>query len=309
MATTVQVPDRTTRFAVDFDKELVKIFPSTQSRLYLKKVLNQYQIGFTTAAMLARRLTELVHSPEQMDLFDLCRPMVRLQDQLKYSAALPYFNKNRIDRVVLKRRYLEEDFGFRVCGGKDQKCAIFVSSVDRGSPALINGLRPGLEVLRVNGLTTANVTHRMFVDYVKINFHLELLVKRVGMVPLQSKSNHENPRWVFASWNAENPGKIRGSSNIKHSTNDMLLYVKDLPAEETFGVHVRPHPDGILVSAVKPGSSAATAHIKAGDVITEVNEIRLDGLDFEESVAHLKTDPPFTLRVLRSPDSSITVQS
>ena len=85
----------------------------------------------------------------------------------------------------------------------------------------------------------------------------------------------------------------------------MLLYIDKLNNGDSFGVHVRPHPDGIMVSAVKPGSTAATVQILAGDVIKEVNNIRLDGLDFEESVAHLKTDPPFTLRLLRPASENI----
>ena len=133
MAVTVVVPEHSTRYGWDFDKAIYQLFPSAPGREYFRKVLRQYEIGFISGAMLARRLMELVHEPAHMTLFDLVRPLVRLDDQIEYSLTLPAYNTGKTERFVLERRHLEEDFGFRVTGGRDQECGIFVSAVDRSS--------------------------------------------------------------------------------------------------------------------------------------------------------------------------------
>jgi predicted metalloprotease with PDZ domain len=299
MAVTVIVPDHSTRYGVDFDKSIFDLFPSVLTREYFRKVLRQYEIGFTTASMLARRLSELVHEPSQIRLFDLCRPLVRLEDQLEYNLKTPSYNMTRTDRRVVDRRFLTESFGFQICGGREQNCGVFVSSVDRHSPAWKADIRPGFQITRVNGMSTAKATHRMFVDYIKISVHLELLIKNVGMVPRPTKT--KGTRWHFPPSNETNSrdfGPSAASGSLPASFREPLLFIKSLQGT-VLGTHVRPSPYGLVVTSVKPGSAAAVAKILPGDLIIEVNDTRLDGLDFEDCVAHLRCETPFSLRIRR----------
>ncbi|OQV17816.1 putative Harmonin [Hypsibius exemplaris] len=298
MAVTVTVPDRSTRYGWDFDKAIFELFPSYPSREYFRKVLRQYEIGFISAAMFARRLVELVNEPANMKLFDLCRPAVRLEDQLEYSLALPAYNTTKTDRLILERRYLGEDFGFRASGGRDQDCAIVVSSVDRDGIAWQAGVRPGLHITRINGLSTARASHRMFADFVRISLHLELHVKNIGMIPRLMKNRAT--RWQFPSAQ-ELAGRLLSSHQIVSADvkfREPVIFVKTLQGT-VLGAHVRISTRGLMVTALKPGSAAVTMKLKPGDEIIEVNGKRLDGLDFQEAVAHLRCEEPFTLRIRR----------
>ena len=55
--------------------------------------------------------------------------------------------------------------------------------------------------------------------------------------------------------------------------------VSGAPAANAAGLALRPMPEGAYVSAVTPGSAAASAGLKAGMVITSVNAIPLAGMD------------------------------
>lgn len=62
--------------------------------------------------------------------------------------------------------------------------------------------------------------------------------------------------------------QIVATGSAQHARLGVVIQDLSAPLAESFGL---PRPDGALVAQVAPGSPAATAGLKAGDVITQVN--------------------------------------
>ena len=176
---------------------------------------------------------------------------------------------------------------------------INMQNIILGGLAWKANLRPGSQVVRINGLSTARATHRMFVDYVKISLHLEIYAKNVGMMPRPPIRSGGDTRWQFPTQKAATRHSVEGGS--RKVTQEPLVFVKTF-GDTMLGAHVKPCSAGLAVTAVRPGSVAGVAKFMAGDEIVEVNGIRLDGLDFEECIGHLRCDSPFTVRLRRLVD-------
>lgn len=300
------IPEYPSEYGSDFDSAVQKLFPQNRTRQYLRKVLKQYDIGFISAAMLGRRLIELVRSPSHLQLFEVCRRLVRLSDQIEYSDTLPHYDENRTIRRNLVRKYLTDDLGFSMCGGRDQNCGLFISDVTRSTIAWNSGLRPGMEVTRVNGMRVKRATHRMFVDYVRICFQLDLEIRVIGMFPIASVSGLM--RWQFALWKEDQfnelvhdrkmvPLRPSKTWNVVPFMKEIRVLIKD--ASHSLGLRVREANGGVRVLSIKQGSIAAKAKLLKNDLIVECNDKRLEDRDFHECVAALQCEAPFLIKIIR----------
>ncbi|XP_055330680.1 harmonin-like [Paramacrobiotus metropolitanus] len=300
------LPNTNTDYDIEFDLAVYKLYPQLSTRTYLRKVIRQYSIGFITAAMFARRLTELVTDPFHLELFDVCRKLVRIADQIEFSQTLPMYDLDRVLRRIVNRKTLNDEFGFRVCGGRDQNCPLVISNVDRKSRAWRAGVRPGMQICRVNGMRVNKATHRIFVDYVKISLQLDLEMKMVGMIPKQTKSRRK--RWEFPVWGEMIDNKLpiaMGRSVVSfvvwsnaYCAKELRILIPDT-GDATLGLHVRQSEAGLQVLAVQENSTAWHAKIRTGDVIVESNGKRLEQRDLEESLAFLNCEGSFLMKIMR----------
>lgn len=86
--------------------------------------------------------------------------------------------------VELKKSYQTNDFGFVIRGGKDFNMSLYVLRVlEHGMAALDGRLKPGDELIQINGLKTSNMKLTEAVAVILSKDFVSLLVKRTGLPP------------------------------------------------------------------------------------------------------------------------------
>lgn len=87
-------------------------------------------------------------------------------------------------RINLKFGKANRSLGFNIRGGREFSLGIYVSKVDRGGVAEANGVRPGDQIIDVNGIPFENITHANAVEVLKGKKHLILTLRDVGRYPV-----------------------------------------------------------------------------------------------------------------------------
>jgi serine protease Do len=182
---------------------------------------------------------------------------------------------------------------------------VLVSSVTEDGPAAKAGIKEGDVVLEFNGTPVqGTVQFQRMVGETPPGRQVKLTIWRNGAsqtitATIGERKNmmsgwttmempdHEFPRMPEMSipkWETISPNPALGIYGESLGENDQLA--------EFFGV-----TDGILVRSVRKGSAAEKAGIKAGDVITKVDDSRVAA----------SGDITRTLRALRGKKSTVTV--
>jgi serine protease Do len=168
-------------------------------------------------------------------------------------------------------------------GVKDGRGAL-VSDVTAGSPAERAGVKPGDVVLEINGKTIANPGDlARVVGLARPGTEAKLKVWREGREHTLALSLAQMPGEAAAS---------RTGVEVRPLTRELA---SELGIKRT---------DGVVVSRVAPGSAAAEAGIRQGDVIVEIDRQPVaTPADFERLTRALKPEQPLTVRLQRGQSS------
>ncbi|XP_068245638.1 serine-rich adhesin for platelets isoform X2 [Palaemon carinicauda] len=238
----------------------------------------------------------------------------------------------RFVRLVRKRN---ESYGFSLRGGLEHGTGFFISHVEPGSEAYMQGLRAGDQVLSVNNIGIDKAIHREVTAMVQSKSSVILKVKSTGIIPV--KEHRGDPlTWLLvdedevddisngaadpygqslalASSVQENDYRgFRQSSNHESShahgvsnavaSNCRAQVVISCGGKVGLGCSIckgPPEKPGIFVQSVKPGGVAKSAGLRPGDQILACNDISFTHLEFAEAVYVLKSSPHLVLDILR----------
>lgn len=157
--------------------------------------------------------------------------------------------------------------------GLDNATGALVSDPQEGAPAQLAGIKSGDIITQVNGeaIKDPRDLSRKIADF-NPGTKIDVTLLRNGK--------------------AENV-----SVKLGELPNDKVAAAKEKPSEPTalegLGITVTPNDrgDGILVTAVAPGSDAADAGLRPGDIISEVNNAKVaTAADVEKRLDEVKKD-------------------
>ncbi|KAG9342316.1 hypothetical protein JZ751_016818, partial [Albula glossodonta] len=232
--------------------------------------------------------------------------------------------------VHLRRQ--KSGFGFRILGGDEAGQPILIGAIIEKSPADRDGrLRPGDELVSVDGVPVAGKTHRCVIDLMHAaarNGQVSMTVRRRvqmpgepcpqnGRSPGSVSTQHSSPRSDFAPGTCPNPGNApppaSGSSPpegpVSHSlqTSDVVIHRKEnegfgfviissLNRPETSSTITVPHKIGRIIE----GSPAdRCGKLKVGDRILAVNSQSIISMPHADIVKLIKdAGLSVTLRII-----------
>lgn len=161
---------------------------------------------------------------------------------------------------------LAEQFGVAVTEG------VLISDVQDGSPAMEAGFERGDILIEYNNKAMGDVNQlRNIVAQTEVGIDIKVKVLRKGNETVLTVKIGEQPSDLFAS----------AKSSIGR---DLGMSVQNLTEElaKSFGFEGE---NGVVVSAVEPGSRAAQADVKEGDLIKEVNREKINNIkEFREAL-------------------------
>jgi len=161
---------------------------------------------------------------------------------------------------------LAEQFGVAVTEG------VLISDVQDDSPAKEAGFERGDILIEYNNKAMSDVNQlRNVVAQTEVGIEVKVKVLRKGNETVLTVKIGEQPSDLFAS----------SKSSIGR---DLGMSVQNLTEElaKSFGFEGE---NGIVVSAVEPGSPAAQADVKEGDLIKEVNREKINNIkEFREAL-------------------------
>jgi serine protease Do len=187
-----------------------------------------------------------------------------------------------------------------------------VSSLASDGPASKAGIKEGDVVLEFNGQPVQGTAQfQRLVRETPVGRQVKITVWRSGAAQTHTATVGENRQTTViapgdGSWNFSMP-EIPAMPNIEiprfqmSLQNPMLGIVGESLGQEDqlaefFGV-----PDGVLVRSVKKGSAAEKAGIKAGDVITKVDDSKVtSSTDITRVLRGLKSRKTFGVTVVRN---------
>jgi serine protease Do len=155
-----------------------------------------------------------------------------------------------------------------------------VGDVTPGSPAEHAGLQKGDIIREVDGkpVDTGNQL-RNRISMQAPDTEVKLKVDRNGSVK------------TFTVKLSEYPAKEERASNESNSENTSQdITVENLTPETARELHLSPRTKGVVVTGVNPGSKAAEAGLRKGDVIQEVNRRPVENEDQFEAAMHKSGD-------------------
>jgi serine protease Do len=168
-----------------------------------------------------------------------------------------------------------------------------VQDVFPGSPAATSGLRPGDRITHVNG--------RPFDSYLALLRKISLLAPGT-LVRLTAQRGTAPPRELVARVGeppAQRPSPLPETPTLDAPRADLLgVSVADLDAAAA--QRLRARGPGVWVQSLEPGSPAARAGLRVGDVVVEVDGRRVTSAeDFRAAVGQFAEGRKLSLRFER----------
>ena len=156
--------------------------------------------------------------------------------------------------------------------GVDAVEGVLISDVQDGSPAKEAGFEVGDIVIEFNDRKMADINElRNTVAQTKVGKETKVKVLRKGKEKMLTVKIGEQPSDLFASTSLS-------------TGNSLGMTIQDL-TEELAGSMGYDGESGVLVSSVEPGSPAAQAEVKEGDLIKEVNRGKIaDATEFKQAL-------------------------
>ncbi|XP_070175676.1 whirlin-like [Littorina saxatilis] len=213
----------------------------------------------------------------------------------------PVLSGQNVQTIFIETRDKNYDgFGFNIRGGSEYGLGVYVSSVDEGGPAEIQGLQVGDLVLEANDISFQNISHGEAARMIRAASRLELTICRVGRVP-GTHTVHEAYKWVDARGRPVSPppdlvtsGNTNDDADIRSRSSLNLLKGSDerkvnvvVDSGHSLGLTIRGGRDyglGVYVSGVDPYSVAENAGLKVGDQLLDANGQSMAALSHAEAV-------------------------
>ncbi|XP_047659987.1 membrane-associated guanylate kinase, WW and PDZ domain-containing protein 2a isoform X14 [Tachysurus fulvidraco] len=233
-------------------------------------------------------------------------------------------------------------FGFRILGGEEAGQPILIGAIVENSPADKDGhLRPGDELISVDGISVAGKPHRHVIDLMHVaarTGHVRLTIRRRAQVtgdscpqngrsPGSVSTQHSSPRSDLNSGNFSNSGGCGGvppnpepnvalpQPSAASQASDVIIERKEtegfgfviissLNRPETAAAAAVPHKIGRIIE----GSPAErSGKLKVGDRILAVNNQSIISMAHADIVKLIKdAGLSVTLRVVTQDESSST---
>ncbi|XP_069085796.1 membrane-associated guanylate kinase, WW and PDZ domain-containing protein 2 isoform X3 [Pleurodeles waltl] len=273
--------------------------------------------------------------PDPYELYEKSRAIYESRQQVPTRAGFrvdPSGAEYKEIDVHLRRQ--ESGFGFRILGGDEPGQPILIGAViAMGSADRDGRLRPGDELLFVDGIPVAGKTHRYVIDLMHTaarNGQVNLTVRRKvlsigepcpenGRSPGSVSTHHSSPRSDYASYPNSNSNHAAHSNSLPpdgfapHSvqTNDVVIHRKEnegfgfviissLNRPDTGPAVAVPHKIGRIIE----GSPAdRCGKLKVGDRILAVNSQSIVSMPHADIVKLIKdAGLSVTLRVVPQED-------
>ncbi|XP_072233565.1 membrane-associated guanylate kinase, WW and PDZ domain-containing protein 2a isoform X2 [Leuresthes tenuis] len=298
---------------VEINKQPVQGFTHTQ----VVELLKECAVGAETSLVVQRGGTE---SSQPRTVFSVDSSGVEYQDM----------------EVNLRRQ--KSGFGFRVLGGDEAGQPILIGAIIEKSPADLDGrLRPGDELLFVDGIPVVGKPHRYVIDLMHgaaRNGQVNLVIRRRvqaggescpenGRSPGSVSTQHSSPRsdFTFGTITAQppntcmgkNPASADGTSapntqpsdviiNRKESEGFGFVIISSLNRPETAATNTVPHKIGRIIE----GSPAdRCGKLKVGDRILAVNSQSIVNMPHADIVKLIKdAGLSVTLRIIPQEEMS-----
>ncbi|XP_047499898.1 flocculation protein FLO11-like isoform X1 [Penaeus chinensis] len=240
------------------------------------------------------------------------------------SSAASTMGGGRVRFVRLIRRP-GESYGFSLRGGREHGTGFFISHVEVGSEAYMQGLRAGDQLLRVNNLSVERAVHHEVTAMVQGKSSVVLKLKSAGIIPVKEHrgdpltwlvvdddedlsdhgtdtysqslpSTHESEHEQFDQASPTQPSVGHGGNE-----NHARVYIS-CTGKVGLGCSICKGPaekPGIFVQSVRGGGVARNAGLRPGDQIIACNDVSFTHLEFAEAVYVLKSSPRLVLDVIR----------
>ncbi|XP_042892785.1 proteoglycan 4-like isoform X3 [Penaeus japonicus] len=241
------------------------------------------------------------------------------------SSAASTMGGGRVRFVRLIRRP-GESYGFSLRGGREHGTGFFISHVEIGSEAYMQGLRAGDQLLRVNNLSVERAVHHEVTAMVQGKTSVVLKVKSAGIIPVKEHrgdpltwlvvdddedlsdhgtdtysqslpSAHESEHEPFEQPGSSQPSGVGQGGNENHAR----VYIS-CTGKVGLGCSICKGPaekPGIFVQSVRAGGVARNSGLRPGDQIIACNDVSFTHLEFAEAVYVLKSSPRLVLDVIR----------
>jgi serine protease Do len=206
---------------------------------------------------------------------------------------LPQLKKGKVTRGYLGMNIADVTDEHREAFNLPEARGALVQSVTAGKPAAKAGVRNGDVVIEVNGKPIRN--NRELIDtisYLPVGSEVTLTILRDGKRQTLTARTEERP--------PDGEGDEEASSSPAEPVRDKLgLSVSELTPElrrqHNIPAEVR---DGVVVTYVKNVSPAGEANINEGDVISEVQGVRVSNVsEFRAAVERIRSGQRFRFYV------------
>ena len=175
---------------------------------------------------------------------------------------------------------LAESFGI-----KDRK-GILVAQVSKDSPADKAGMRQGDVIVEFDGKAVNQVGP----------FRNEVALKAPGSV-VKITVLRNGKREVLPVTIGRLPDQKVAAAESPHNLEKLGMAVRDLTPELAGKLGIKAK-SGVVITEVSPGSAAAMASIKPGNIILEVNRVRVENVDeLEKAIAKVPKDSAVLLLI------------
>ncbi|XP_030845390.1 harmonin-like [Strongylocentrotus purpuratus] len=288
----------------DFNKRVQATLEYEKDQALLYSQLKQYQQDRDVAA-LVNTLKDLLASPDRVNLFDDIRPFVSVNQQVEYNNLCPVPPSKKASLVHLTR-HGAEPLGFKFRGGVEHGVGLFISEVTPGSQAELKGLRPGDEIIHVNGYNVSQVTHNEALSAMKLKKMLTLKIKGIGLVPIKDTGS-DPVSWQFVKTGPKSPeprsplAEIFPGSTRNIIAKERTIFV-NLEGGQKLGCGIssgRTNRPGIFIHKLNPGTLAEKLGFQVGDQIKSVNSTSFDDVSHAEALMALKSSDHLNI-VLKS---------
>lgn len=204
-------------------------------------------------------------------------------------------------KVTLRRSSeAAHGLGFSIRGGKELSVGIYVSKIEPNSAADKAGIKPGDQVISVNGISFESISHDEAIRMLKSLNTVHMTLMSTGHFP-SACFVHQTHTWVDCTGRSVSPPKqLEGSKSRSTPTRGLSVMSREdrvrkviisLEEHDNLGLMIRGGTEyglGIYVTGVESGSAAERASLKMGDQIIEVNNLSFDDITHDEAVRILK---------------------